>query len=172
MAKESPLKGKVVLVVDDEPDVLELIAEQLNDAQVHRAGNYETALEYLMSYTYDVVILDIMGVNGFELLKRSVARGFPAVMLTAHALSPESLKRSIKLGAVSFLPKESLPDLASFLEDVLLGGGQPIWKRVFDRLGGFFDSRFGSDWKKKDKFFQRFEEEVREILENKAGSKP
>jgi len=172
MTEESPMKGKVVLVVDDEPDVLEVIGEQLSDCQVHKAENYETALEYLMSYTYDVVILDIMGVNGFELLKRSVARGFPAVMLTAHALSPESLKRSIKLGAVSFLPKESLPDLASFLEDVLLGGGKPIWKRVFDRLGGFFDSRFGSDWKKRDKFFQRFDEELQEILDDQAHSKP
>jgi len=172
MTKERQLKGKLILVVDDEPDVLEVVAEQLNDSQVHKAENYETALEYLMSYTYDVVILDIMGVNGFELLKRCVARGFPTLMLTAHALSPESLKKSIKLGAVSFLPKENLPDLASFLEEVLLGEGKPIWKKVFDRLGNFFDSRFGSDWKKRDKFFQRFDEELREILDDKAHSKP
>jgi CheY-like chemotaxis protein len=171
MAKESPLKGKVVLVVDDEPDVLEVIAEQLNDSQVHKAENYDTALQYLMSYTYDIVILDIMGVNGFELLKHSVARGFPTLMLTAHALSPESLENSIKLGAVSFLPKENLPDLSSFLEEVLLGGGKPIWKKVFDRLGNFFERRFGPDWKKRDKFFQQFEEELREILDEKAHSK-
>ena len=172
MAKESPLKGKVILVVDDEPDVLEIIGELLNEAQVHKAADYDSALEYLMSYTYDIVILDIMGVNGFTLLKHSVARGFPTVMLTAHALSPQSLKKSIKLGAVSFLPKESLPDLLSFLEEVLLGGGKPIWKKVFDRLGSFFERRFGPDWKKRDKFFQQFEEELRQILEDKAHSKP
>jgi CheY-like chemotaxis protein len=171
MAKESPLKDKTVLVVDDEPDVLDVIAEQLNESQVHKAEDYDTALQYLMSYTYDVVILDIMGVNGFELLKHSVARGFPALMLTAHALSPESLKKSIKLGAVSFLPKENLPDLTSFLEEVLLGGGKPIWKRVFDRLGSFFDRRFGPDWKKKDRFFQEFEEELRRVFDDQAHSK-
>lgn len=171
MAQENLLKGKLVLVVDDEPDVLEVIGEQLTDGQVHKAGNYETAMEYLMSYTYDVVILDIMGVNGFELLKRSVARGFPTVMLTAHALSPESLKKSIKLGAVSFLPKENMPELTSFLEEVVLGRGKPVWKKVFDRLGTFFEQRFGPDWKKRDKFFQRFDEELREILDDKADSR-
>ena len=85
MAKESPLKDKVVLVVDDEPDVLETVADELDMCIVHKAKDYDTGLQYLLSYTYDVVILDIMGVNGFELLKTSVERGFPSVMLTAHA---------------------------------------------------------------------------------------
>ncbi len=61
---------------------------------------------YLMTFTYDIVILDIMGVNGFDLLKVSVKRGFPTVMLTAYALTPEALEKAIRLGAVSFLPKE------------------------------------------------------------------
>jgi DNA-binding response OmpR family regulator len=172
MAKSSLLKGKVVLAVDDEPDVLELIAEQLGECQVHLAEDHETALQHLMSFTYDLVILDIMGVNGFDLLKHSVARGYPTVMLTARALSPESLKKSIKLGAVSFLPKESLPELSSFLEEVISGGGKAAWRRVFDRLGDFFERRFGPDWKKKDKFFQRFEQEIREILDDNARRKP
>ncbi|MFH1930376.1 MAG: response regulator [Pseudomonadota bacterium] len=116
MTSESPLKDKVVLVVDDEPDVLETVAEELDMCLVHKAGDYDTALQYLLSYTYDIVILDIMGVRGFELLKNAVSRGFPTVMLTAHALSPESLKKSIKLGAVSFLPKEKTSELTHFLK--------------------------------------------------------
>src|SRR4030042_370199 len=69
MTRESPLKDKVVLVVDDEPDVLETVADELDMCIVHKAKDYDTGLQYLLSYTYDVVILDIMGVNGFELLK-------------------------------------------------------------------------------------------------------
>ena len=114
MTSESPLKDKVVLVVDDEPDVLETVEEVLDMCIIHKASDYDTALQYLMSYTYDIVILDIMGVNGFELLKSSVSRGFPTVMLTAHALSPESLKKSIKIGAVSFLPKEKITELTDW----------------------------------------------------------
>lgn len=50
--------------------------------------------------------MDIMGVNGFELLKTCVERGFLSVILTAHAVTPDALKKSIKLGALSFLPKD------------------------------------------------------------------
>jgi DNA-binding response OmpR family regulator len=164
MAKVSPLKDKVVLVVDDEPDVLETVEEELDMCLVHKASDYDTALQYLLSYTYDFVILDIMGVNGFELLKNSVSRGFPTIMLTAHALSPESLKKSIKLGAVTFLPKEKMSELSSYLEDVLTGGGKPIWQKLFDRMGGFFNKRFGPDWKEKDKFFKEFEEGLKKDL--------
>ena len=166
MTSKSPLKDKVVLVVDDEPDVLETVAEELDMCLVHKAGDYDTALQYLLSYTYDIVILEIMGVRGFELLKNAVSRGFPAVMLTAHALSPESLKKSIKLGAVSFLPKEKTSELTSFLEDVVLERGKPVWQKLFDRLGKYFNRRFGPDWKEKDKFFKEFEEELKESLKD------
>lgn len=161
MSSESPLKNKLVLVVDDEADVLESVAEELDMCLVHKAPDYDTALQYLLSYIYDIVVLDIMGVNGFELLKTAVSRGFSTVMLTAHALTPEALKKSIKLGAVSFLPKEKLPELRSFLEDVVLGGGKPVWEKLFDRLGAYFSRRFGPDWKERDKFFEEFEEELR-----------
>ncbi|MCK4793447.1 MAG: response regulator, partial [Desulfobacteraceae bacterium] len=157
MSSESPLKDRLILVVDDEPDVLETVEEQLDMCQVHKATDYDTALQYILSYTYDVVILDIMGVKGFELLRHAVSRGFPTVMFTAHALSPESLKKSIKLGAVSFLPKEKIAELRSYLEDVVLGGGESVWQKLFDRMGSYFNRKFGPDWKEKDKFFIEFE---------------
>ena len=162
MSSKSPLQDKVVLVVDDEPDVLETVEEELDLCLVHKAQDYETALQYLLSYTYDVVILDIMGVNGFELLKNAVSRGFPTVMLTAHAVTPEALKKSMKLGALSFLPKEKMSELKSFLEDVVLEGGKPVWLKFFDRLGDYFNKRFGPDWKEKDKFFKEFEESLKQ----------
>ena len=168
MSSESPLKDKLILVVDDEPDILETVEEQLEICQIHKATDYDTALQYILSYTYDVVILDIMGVNGFELLKNSVSRGFPTVMFTAHALSPESLKKSIKLGAVSFLPKEKMVELRSFLEDVVLGGGESVWQKLFDRMGSYFNRKFGPDWKEKNKFFIEFEEELRTSQKNQA----
>ena len=165
MTEQSALKDKMILVVDDEPDVLETVEEELDMCLVHKAPDYDTALQYLLSYTYDIVILDIMGVNGFELLKTAVSRGFPTVMLTAHALSPESLKKSIKLGAVSFLPKEKITDLTNFLEDVVLGEGKPVWEKLFDKLGNYFSKRFGPDWKEKDRFFQEFEAKLKEEME-------
>jgi CheY-like chemotaxis protein len=160
MTTAEPLKDKVILVVDDEQDVLETIEDELDMCLIHKAADYDTALQYLLSYTYDVVILDIMGVNGFELLKTAVSRDFPTVMLTAYAVTPEALKKSIKLGAVSFLPKEKMSELETFLEDVVLGGGKSVWQKLFDKLGDYFDKRFGPDWREKDQFFKELEEEL------------
>lgn len=166
VSPESPLKDKVILAVDDEPDILQTIEEMLDMCQVHKAADYDSAIQHLLGYTYDIVILDIMGVNGFELLKTSVSRGFPTVMLTAHALTQEALKKSIKLGAVSFVPKDKMLELRTHLEDVVLGGGKPVWQKLFDRLGSYFDKHFGPDWKEKDKFFKEFEKELKKSLED------
>jgi DNA-binding NtrC family response regulator len=162
MGSERLLQDKIILIVDDEPDVLDTIAELLDMCKIHKAEDYDTALQLLASYTFDIVILDIMGVDGFELLKQAVSRGFPTVMLTAHALTPEALKKSIKLGAVSFLPKEKMSEIESYLEDVVLGGAKSAWEKLFDKLGSFFNQRFGPDWKERDAFFKAFEKELKE----------
>ncbi len=161
MDTTSLLKDKIVLIVDDEVDVTDTVEEVLDMCYIRTANDYDTARQYLLSYTFDIVVLDIMGVNGFELLKLSVKRGFPTVMLTAYALTPEALEKSIKLGAVSFLPKDKMSELDDFLADVVLKGGQPVWGKLFDRLGGFFNKRFGPDWKQRNQFFEDFEQSMK-----------
>lgn len=155
------LQDKVVLVVDDEPDVLDTVADVLETCLVTKARDFDTARQYLMGFTYDIVILDIMGVDGFELLKMSVKRGFPTVMLTAYALTPDALEQSIRLGAVSFLPKEKMSELDDYLADVVLGGNKPVWEKLFSKLGHLFNKRFGPDWKERNQFFREFESILR-----------
>ena len=160
MDPEDLLRDKIVLTVDDETDVTDTVAEVLDMCLVRKANDYDTARQLLMSYTFDIVILDIMGVNGFELLKTSVKRGFPTVMLTAYALTPEALEKSIRLGAVSFLPKEKMSELDDFIADVVLKEGQPVYGKLFDKLGDFFNKHFGPDWKQRNEFFEEFEKSI------------
>jgi DNA-binding response OmpR family regulator len=160
MGKESYLAGKHILAVDDEPDILESIVDILEGSHVDCAGDYQSASEKLNENAYDLVILDIMGVNGLKLLEEAVARNFPAVMLTAHAMSPETLMTSIRKGAIAYLPKESLGELDDLLTAIFKAHeqGEPPWKLLFERLGKFFDERFGPDWKEKNKsFWSEFE---------------
>lgn len=155
MAGHTFLAGKSILAVDDESDILETIEDILAEAKVDTARDYERASEKIRKRSYDLVILDIMGVNGLKLLEESVSRGFPTVMLTAHAVNPESLMASIRKGAISYLPKESLSELDELLND-LLGAyerGEAPWKLLFNKLGAYFDERFGADWKDTDKSF-------------------
>ena len=149
------LKGKHVLAVDDEEDILETIEDILEDVVLETAGDYDTASQKIKKNRYDMVILDIMGVDGLRLLEESVERGIPAVMLTAHAINPETLMKSIRLGAIGYLPKETLADLDTLLDELFSAHqrGEPSWKQLFDKLGHYFDKRFGPDWKEKDKAF-------------------
>jgi DNA-binding response OmpR family regulator len=151
----SYIKGKKILAVDDEQDILETIEEILEGAHVDRALDYETASRKIRETRYDLAILDIMGVNGMELLEEAVERGIPTVMLTAHAINPETLMESIRKGAISYLPKETLAELDELLNSLLatFERGEPPWKLLFDRLGDYFDKRFGPDWKEKDRAF-------------------
>jgi DNA-binding NtrC family response regulator len=150
---ESVLSGKRILAVDDEPDVLSVLDEEIMAAcpncKFDKATTYEAASKMLESNTYDVVILDIMGVRGFDLLDLAVSRNFRVAMFTAHALSPEALKRSFEMRARAFLPKEKLGEVVPFLEDLLKYEYLPGWKRLMEKLKGFFDSKFESDWEKR-----------------------
>ena len=146
MSTESPIKGKTILAVDDEPDVLSTLDELLEMCDVVKKTNYEDAVEYLNSASPDLAILDIMGVNGFELLKLCVSKKVDAVMLTAHAFSLESLKKSLDLGARAYLPKEKMADIVSFLEDVVTMEHKENWQCLCGRLDQLFKATFGSDW--------------------------
>lgn len=155
MAEKSYLDGIRILAVDDEEDVLDTIVEALETSRVETASDYESAVQKINSKHFDLAILDIMGVNGLELLDKTVEKAIPTVMLTAHAISAETLMASIRKGAISYLPKEKLSELEHILNDLLaaLAAGKPTWQVLFEKLGDYFDNKFGPRWKEKDKEF-------------------
>jgi DNA-binding NtrC family response regulator len=143
------LKGKTILAVDDEPDVLETIEELLDMCRIETAGNFHRARQLLRTKRYDMVILDIMGVKGLDLLDTAVEKDFPCVMLTAPALSPEYLLKAMQQGATSYLPKEDLANLDSLLTELfdILATGDSPWHHTLKRLEPLLDERFPSGWK-------------------------
>jgi nucleotide-binding universal stress UspA family protein/CheY-like chemotaxis protein len=140
-ASRDILMGRTILVVDDEPDILDTVEEELDMCIVHKAKTAEAALEHIGKNRYDIVILDIMGVDGFRLLEHTVKNYIPTVMLTAHALSKESLQKAAKLGASSFLPKEKMSELSTFLADVIKNDGKSVWVKLFERLAPYFEEK-------------------------------
>jgi nucleotide-binding universal stress UspA family protein/DNA-binding NarL/FixJ family response regulator len=137
-AAKDILKGRTMLVVDDEPDILDTVEDELSMCIVHKAKSKEEAFEFINKNRYDMVILDIMGVDGFTILEHTVKNYIPTVMLTAHALTKEALNKAAKLGATSFLPKDKMPELETFLADVITNEGRPVWKKLFERMSTYF----------------------------------
>jgi CheY-like chemotaxis protein len=135
MAEHTLLDGKRVLAVDDEQDVLDTLVDLLPMCDLVTAPSFKEAREMLESQPFDLVM---------------------AVMLTAHAWSPDNLVRSIKEGAVSYLPKEELTNIVDYLTDVLIAKkeGRDPWKSWHDRLPvSYFEKRWGAAWKDTDRQF-------------------
>ncbi|MGD2098844.1 MAG: response regulator [Desulfobacterales bacterium] len=156
MADKKLLDGKRVLAVDDEQDVLDTLVDLLQMCEMETATSFEKARELLESRRFDLVILDIMGVDGYGLLEIATRKNIPAVMLTAHAWSPDNLVRSIKKGAVSYLPKEELANITEYLNDVLAAKkeGRDPWASWHERLPtSYFERRWGAAWKDTDRQF-------------------
>ena len=148
MANAKILEGKKVLIVDDEPDVLEALEETLDMCEIDTSTEYEKANQLLNSKSYDLAVLDIMGVNGYDLLAVADRKGIPAVMLTAHALSANNFAKSMDEGACAYLPKDRLFEIDVFLTDVLEDGfkNKGLLGKWFGRLKGYYENKFGPDW--------------------------
>ena len=162
------LSGKEILIVDDEPDVFETLKELLDMCILDYARDFNTAEKYLSENYYDGAILDIMGVDGYNLLTLARQREIPALMLTAHALSPDHLVKSIRQGAFSYIPKHEMADIPKYLDDIIQSKRKDQKSRYwFRKLSPFFDKQFGSDWKAQHKeFIKDFNlEHTREELE-------
>jgi DNA-binding response OmpR family regulator len=145
------LDGKRILIVDDEPDIIETLKELLEMCVIDTAPDFDAAKALLDRWPYDAAILDIMGVRGYDLLKITVKRDIPTLMLTAHALSPQDFVRSIRKGAQAYVPKEKISEIKDFLADIL-EAKEKDQKRLgkwFERLEPFFERRFGAYWKEK-----------------------
>ena len=143
----SLLNGKRILAVNDDPNLLAVLEEEILMAApacyFDKATHYQMARELLVSLTYDLVILDIAFGRTLDLLSLAVNGPipFPVTMLTIHGLFPEAMKRSVEMGVRAYFPKEKLTEIVPFLEDVLKYQYVPGWKRLFANLRTFFNAR-------------------------------
>ena len=156
METEKILRGKRVLIVDDEQDILNVLLELLDLCKIDTATSFEQAKQLLETGSYDIAVLDIMGVKGFDLLEIANKRGIPALMLTAHALSKDALQESAERGASYFAPKDEISKIDLFVADVLeaVEKKKNPWVRWAERLGSFYDKKFtGPNWREQEREF-------------------
>jgi len=155
MDTQKILRGKRILIVDDEEDILEFLTELLGVCKIDRASTFEEGKKLLESHYYHAAVLDIMGVRGYELLEIANTRGIPALMLTAHALSQDNLKKSFRQGASYYVPKDEINKINVFLSDIFeaIDKKKNVIVKWYERLSGFYDRRFGPNWKDDDPEF-------------------
>jgi len=149
------LKGKRILIVDDEADVLESLEDLLPMCKITKAQSFAEAKRLLENECFDIAILDIMGVDGYQLLEIADKKNVIPVMLTAHAFSMKDTLKSFKKGAASYIPKEEMARITIFLNDILEARekGKSVMNKWLERFSSYYDNKFGEGWQKEDKEF-------------------
>jgi DNA-binding response OmpR family regulator len=121
---------KKVLVVDDDPDIRELIAFKLRqqDFEVHLAADGEEALVVLRDEQPQLALLDVMMPkrSGLEVLQAlrddPETQSLPVIMLTAKAQEAD-VERGFDLGADDYIVKPFSPrELMSRVRAVMTRG--------------------------------------------------
>jgi two-component system, OmpR family, phosphate regulon response regulator PhoB len=105
-----------VLVVDDDPDVCDLVTYKLEQSgfDVRRASDGDAALREVAGKVPDLVLLDIMmpGISGLEVLQRwradAATAAMPVILLTAKA-QENDVERGFELGADDYVVKPFSP---------------------------------------------------------------
>lgn len=112
-----PVERAVVLLIDDAPDTVRMIAEALDDAgyTVLVATDGATALQRVERVIPDAVLLDacMPGMDGFETCRRLKQapgmRTVPVIFMTGLA-ETERLVEGLSAGGVDYLVKPVVPD--------------------------------------------------------------
>ena len=112
-----------ILIVDDEPDFVEMLSLRLQDAghRVRTAHDGDTGLAELSNAACDVVILDIRmpGKDGITVLK-AIKNDYPLVeviLLTGHG-TVDTAVEGLKAGAFDYVQKPArFEELLEKLED-------------------------------------------------------
>ena len=110
------MPGEKILIVDDEEDILELVAYNLGREgyQTSSAASGEEALKKARSDTPDLIVLDLMlpGIDGLRVMKTlkedSATREIPTVMLTAKGEEAD-IVTGLELGADDYISKPFSP---------------------------------------------------------------
>lgn len=129
--KGSTPEGNVVLVIDDDPTAVELLARHLRSLgfRVESAARGRDGLDRARALHPDAIILDVLmpGLDGWQVLARlkedPSLTGIPVVMVTIM----DEPQRGIAMGAVGYLTKPvDRERLSSMLAPYHLGTRQPI----------------------------------------------
>ena len=129
-----------VLLVDDEVEFTELLAERMRtrEMKVDTADSGAKAIEMVNKKRYDAIIMDLAmpGMDGIETLKQILGDDpdQQVILLTGHATVPKSVE-AIKQGAVEFLEKPAKIDqLISMIQEAQLKKTELTEKRSAESI--------------------------------------
>ena len=126
------MTAQKILIVDDEPDIIELVSYNLKKAgyTVAAASDGEEALTKVREIRFDLIILDLMlpGIHGMEfcriLRNNPKTAAAPIIMLTAKGEETDKIQ-GLEAGADDYMTKPFSPkELVARVKAVLRRSGE------------------------------------------------
>ncbi|HEV7681111.1 MAG TPA: ATP-binding protein [Pyrinomonadaceae bacterium] len=123
-----------VLLVDDDPDTLQVVSVMLGNANavVHTASSASEALEILEWFQPQVLVSDLAmpGEDGYSLIRKvralGIASDIPAIALTSY-VRVEDRARALTAGFNMFVPKPVQPEeLIAAIANLAEGASEPV----------------------------------------------
>ena len=143
MTLTQSMESKKILVVDDEPDLVELVSYNLKKEgfKVSTAPDGEEGLEKARKGAFDLIILDLMlpGIQGVELCRmlrnNPKTESLPIIMLTAKGEVSDKI-RGLETGADDYMTKPFSPkELIARVKALLRRSGEGPAKDKVIRVG-------------------------------------
>ncbi len=140
---------KKILIVDDEPDLAELVSYNLRKEgfEVSSASDGEEALKKIRKGNFNLVILDLMlpGIQGMELCRilrnDSKTKHLPIIMLTAKGEDVDKIL-GLEMGADDYIAKPFSPrELVARVKAVLRRSGEKTVEESVIRIAGLAINR-------------------------------
>jgi DNA-binding response OmpR family regulator len=108
---------RLVVIADDDPDILDLVAFRLEEAgfEVLKASDGQEALDVTIEHIPDLCVLDAMmpRIDGYEVTRRLREDGstasIPIILLTARVQEAD-VERGFEAGATDYVRKPFSPE--------------------------------------------------------------
>lgn len=101
-------KPKTILIIDDEPDLVEILSDQLSEYKIITSNNGKSGLEKALKENPDAIISDIHmpELDGLTMLKelRKAGSNIPVIIITAFS-DKQKIKTAWDNGAFDFIDK-------------------------------------------------------------------
>ena len=137
---------KRILIVDNDPNFFPILERKVREAspncKVDMAGTYLEAVEEMVSWTYDLVIMGDIVDSTSNLLDIAGIRKFPVAVLGPEDPSSITSKGTFQMRVKACFPKEKMGQIIAFLQDSVGNGSGLRWKYLLKKTIGFFNARW------------------------------
>jgi phosphate regulon transcriptional regulator PhoB len=163
---------KKILIVDDEPDIVELVSYNLTKEgfEVHSELDGAEALTRIRKGNFDFIILDLMlpGIQGMEICRilrtDPRTRNIPIIMLTAKGEEVDKVL-GLEMGADDYITKPFSPrELLARVKSVMRRTSEKVADEKVIRLGGLAINKETFSVTKNDKILDLSSTEFRLLL--------